>query len=589
MTRGAHTLKFGVEVRRDRYNQGGNLRAHGTFSFDGSATQVPGGSTATSGFGFADFLLGSVKEADRTANMGNAMFRSTSVYTYAQDDWKISRRLTLSVGVRYETMQPWHDKYCGFANATLPSYGVGPNGNGLLPNAPPPILVRPCDKGNFYDGVPFRYAAGVQTSVDSSLLGGKSLVRHDWLDFAPRIGLAWNPFGDTSIRVAAGRFYAQDIGNPVYDMARNLTGTDIFVGSPQLVNNYMSDPWANEAPSGSCPGYSGTCLVGSAMYADQYNRRTPYVHVVSFNIQQPLARDLVLELGYEGSEGHFLQRLNNINQPVLRTGLSDGRTIAQRQPWPAYGRFNYLDGMVNSNYNGFTAKLTRRLSHGLNLLAGFTWSHSLDDGSGPRPAYSQLPKDTYNVHSENYAVSNFDQSRRFVASAVYLLPVGKGQKFLSRGGVADAALGGWQLGSILTFMDGFPVTQAGSGDSDSLNQNSNACNATGMSPFLAHPTPQMFWNINAFNCSDPKLYYSAGNIGMNTLRSPGTRQWDFSAVKYFRITERHNVQFRFESFNFSNHPNWNTPSSSSLTPQSFGIITSAKTMRQLQFALKYSF
>ena len=418
MTRGAHTLKFGVEIRRDRYNQGGNLRAHGTFSFDGSATQVPGGSTATSGFGFADFLLGSVKEADRTANMGNAMFRSTSVYTYAQDDWKISRRLTLSVGVRYETMQPWHDKYCGFANATLPSYGVGPNGNGLLPNAPPPILVRPCDKGNFYDGVPFRYAAGVQTSVDSSLLGGKSLVRHDWLDFAPRIGFAWNPFGDTSIRVAAGRFYAQDIGNPVYDMARNLTGTDIFVTNP---------------------------------------------------------------------------------------------------------------------------------------------------------------------------VSNFDQNRRFVTSAVYLLPVGKGQKFLNRGGVADAALGGWQLGSILTFMDGFPVTQAGSGDSDSLNQNSNACNATGISPFLAHPTPQMFWNINAFNCSDPKLYYNVGNIGMNTLRSPGTRQWDFSAVKYFRITERHNVQFRFESFNFSNHPNWNTPSSSSLTPQGFGIITSAKTMRQLQFALKYSF
>jgi hypothetical protein len=588
LTKGSHTLKFGAEIRRDRYNQSGNQRAHGSFNFDGTATIIPGGSISTSGFGFADFLIGNVKEADRTANIADAMFRATSVYGFAQDDWKVSRRLTLSLGVRYENTEPWHDKYCGFANAMLSSYGVGPNGNGLLPNAAPPVLVRPCDKGSFYDGVPFRYAAGVVTSVDSSLLGGKALVQHDWLDFAPRLGIAWNPFGDTSVRIGMGRFYAQDTGNPVYDMARNLTGTDLFIGDPQLVNNYMDNPWANEAGSSSCPGWSGTCLVGSAMYADQYTRRTPYVHIASFDIQQPLARDLVLEVGYVGSEGHFLQRLNNINQPVLRTSRSDARTIAQRQPWPAYGRFNYDDGMVNSNYNGFSAKVTRRLSHGLTLLAAFTWSHSLDDGSAVRAA-ATLPKDTYNVHSENYGSSAFDLNRHFVTSAVYQLPFGKGKALLNRSGVADAVAGGWQLGTILTFMDGLPITASGSGDSDSLNQNSNACNATGTSPFLPHPTPQVFWNINAFNCSDPALYYSAGNIGLNTLRTPGTRQWDFSASKTFRITERQGVQFRFESFNFPNHPNWNAPSSSALTPQSFGIITSAKTMRQLQFALKYSF
>jgi hypothetical protein len=247
------------------------------------------------------------------------------------------------------------DKYCGFANALLTTYGVGPNGNGL--NAGPPVLARPCSSGNnSYDGVPFRYAAGVQTAVSTSLMGGRSLVQRDWLDFAPRVGVAWNAFADTSVRVAAGRFYAQDTGNPVYDMARNLTGTDLSVTSPQLVNNYMDNPWANEAGSSSCPGWSGPCLVGSAMYADQYNRRTPYIHVVSFDVQQPLAHDLVLEVGYSGSEGHFLQRLNNINQPVLRTSLADARTIAQRQPWPAYGRFNYDHGMVNSNYNGFSSE-----------------------------------------------------------------------------------------------------------------------------------------------------------------------------------------------------------------------------------------
>jgi hypothetical protein len=125
----------------------------------------------------------------------------------------------------------------------------------------------------------------------------------------------------------------------------------------------------------------------------------------------------------------------------------------------------------------------------------------------------------------------------------------------------DVIRGGWEFGSIVTLMDGLPTAAPGSGNSDGLNQNSNSCNATGVSPFLAHPTAQLFWNINAFNCSDPALYYSVGNIGLNVLRTPGTRQWDFLASKNFRIKERHNVQFRFEAFNFPNHPNWNTPSS----------------------------
>ena len=159
---------------------------------------------------------------------------------------------------------------------------------------------------------------------------------------------------------------------------------------------------------------------------------------------------------------------------------------------PHMARFNYPDGMVNSNYNALSAKVTRRLSHGLTLLAAFTWSHSLDDGSGPRTAYSQLPKNTYNVHDENYAVSNFDQQRRFVSLGGLPVAVGKGQKLLNHGGVVDAVLGGWQLGSIVALMDGFPVTQAGSGDSDSLNQNANSCNATGISPL---PAPSNSTNV----------------------------------------------------------------------------------------------
>src|SRR6516165_9765389 len=105
-------MKFGAEIRRDRFNESGNLRSHGSFIFDGSATNNPAVAANLSGYAFADFLLGNVEEADRTEDMANAMCRSTSVYAYAQDDWKISRRVSLSVGLRYENMQPWHDKYC---------------------------------------------------------------------------------------------------------------------------------------------------------------------------------------------------------------------------------------------------------------------------------------------------------------------------------------------------------------------------------------------------------------------------------------------------------------------------------------------
>jgi hypothetical protein len=587
LTRGAHTLKFGAEIRRDRYNQSGNQRSHGEFDFTGIATNNPAAAANTSGYAFADFLIGDVAQADRTENIADAMFRSTSVYMYAQDDWKLSRKLTVSLGLRYETMQPWVDKYCGFANLVVTTYGVGPNGNGLLPNSPPPVLDRPCGTGSFYAGVPFQYAGGVQTSTSTSLMG-KSLVQHDWLDFAPRVGLAWNPIHDTTIRVAAGRMYAQDTGNPIYDMARNLTGTDLFTANPQTVNNYINNPWAQEVASNSCPGFSGTCLVGSAMYADQYTRRTPYVDEWTLDVQQPLARDLILEVGYIGTEGHFLQRLTNINQPVLRSGLTDASTVAQRSPWPAYGRVNYDNGLVNSSYNALSAKVTRRFSNGLTLLSSFTWSHSLDDGSGIR-SIETLPTNTYDIRDENYGSSEFDQRKRFVASVVYQLPIGKGQMFLNHGGPLNAIVGGWQLGSIITVADGLPTTAAYIGDTASLAQNGNLPDATGVSPFLSNPTPQKFWNIAAFNSTDPSLYYQIGNVGLNTLLTPNTRQWDFSAVKDFKFLERHDVQFRFEAFNAPNHPNWNTPPSSVLTPQSFGVITSAKTMRQLQFALKYSF
>jgi len=142
----------------------------------------------------------------------------------------------------------------------------------------------------------------------------------------------------------------------------------------------------------------------------------------------------------------------------------------------------------------------------------------------------------------------------------------------------------------VTFADGLPTDVGTIGDSLNLGSSSgNYPNATGISPFIANPTRTRFWNVAAFDATSPSLSLLFGNAGRNTLRTPGRQNWDASVARNFRILEGHSLQFRFEAFNLTNHPNWNTPSANAQTPATFGVVTSAKTMRQMQVALKYNF
>ena len=153
--------------------------------------------------------------------------------------------------------------------------------------------------------------------------------------------------------------------------------------------------------------------------------------------------------------------------------------------------------------------------------------------------------------------------------------------------MVDRVLGGWQVTSILTFADGTPINTGGIGDRASVDQD-NWPDATGISPIPSVRTTERFWNRDAFDPNHPDLRFRNGSVGRNVLITPGTRQWDFSLLKNTRIKEGHELEFRFEAFNFGNHPNYNAPSSDTRS-STFGVITSARTMRELQFGLKYSF
>jgi hypothetical protein len=248
-------------------------------------------------------------------------------------------------------------------------------------------------------------------------------------------------------------------------------------------------------------------------------------------------------------------------------------------------------------------KLTRRLSNGLSLLAGYTFSHSLDSGSaigsdnGTAPRQPQIGW----CRRCEYGPSDFDTRHRFVISALYELPVGKGKRFLNHG-IASAVLGGWQVNSIITRSSGFPVSLLdGTNRSNTFYSLNRPDVVAGAHYELDNPTPDQWFNILAFKLQPQ---FTTGNAQRNSVLGPGIFSWDFSTLKNFNFTERAYLQFRFECFNCANHPNFADPITTLATNRfdndgfvipgtgPFGKVTSTRggiDMRQLQFSLKLYF
>jgi hypothetical protein len=418
---------------------------------------------------------------------------------------------------------------------------------------------------------------------------GRSLVNPDNNNFGPRVGLSYSPTDRWTLRAGFGTFYVQDIGNAVFDMSRNMAGRDTYVASIENRSADLNDPWALERANAKCPGYSGTCLAGPQLLGNMQNNRTPYVNQLMANVQRQITQNLVLELGYLGNEGHKLNRFVVINQPIVKSGPTDTRTVPQRTPFPSYGRIQENAAEVNSNYHAFDAKLTQRLTKGLTYTVAYTRSKAIDGGSALRTNSGDTlwPVNSYNLRAER-GLSQFDLPRRFVASYVYELPFGAGKPWLQQG-VWGQIAGGWQLGGVLTLADGTAMSVAQLGDTAGLNTLGNQPDATGISPIPANRSAQRFWNIASINASNPALSWRPGNMGRNTLFTPGTQNFDASLMRNIKIYETHVLNFRFEAFNALNHPYWNAPSADARNASTFGVVTSAKSMRQLQFALKYSF
>ena len=586
---GSHSFKFGAEVDRTDFNETGNQYARGAYSITNQAT----------GYTPADFMLGYVASTTDAVALAVARFRQTSQFYYIQDSWKIRPNVTISYGLRYEYVPAWSDRV-PLVNTWFPN---GPflqgDPKGLNPQ---PVATQPCiienGTGNFNSGnvvFPTVAQGGVCTARDGRL--GSNLVNSDHTNFAPRLGIAWSPTDKWTVRAGAGIFYTQDTGNPVFDMARSLSGKFQVTANIATHNLTFEVPFSTATSPCGALAPPLACVPTPTLVNTYYVRRTPYVEQYELNVQRQLGKNTSLEIGYLGTQSHFLPRYIYFNAAAPGPGSQ-----LSREAWPNFNNTVENIDVVNANYNALSVKVTRRLSSGFTYLLGYTYSKSIDDGSGLRTLGTDQigAQNSYCIPCER-GLSIFDQKHRFVASTLYQLPFGKGHALMNSR-VGSAIAGGWDFGVIWSMATGSPVDIMDGQDRSNIGSSSmDRPNATGQSSKLSNPTPNEWFNVQAF-ALQPQ--YTFGNVGRNTVIGPPLFSVDFSLKKDMRFTERLRLQLRLDAFNAFNHPNFGSPNNALAADHldaggvpipgsgGFGTITSLNSnisMRQLQVSLKLVF
>lgn len=572
---GKHSLRMGGEYRYNQFLQIGNEFARGRFTHNGSFTG--NGNTLAGGYNGADLLLGAPSVIEAAVALARGDFRNSEIAFYLDDTYKLSRKLTLSLGLRYELAQPLLDKFGLQPNFQLrqPLPSVA---NVADPNLHP-VFVR-TGAGDFYEDLAFRFTGPVQLARDGRL--GNRLITTDRNNFAPRIGIAYSPSAKWSIRTGGGVFFAQESKNSIFDMSRAAGGRANPVIDLQAIPTLSYSNYINTAqlPVRFAPGLT---------WGADNNLRTTYSLQYLLNVQRTLSESSVLELGYTGNVSRRINYLINANAPLPGITPFDAR-----EPYPEWHGIQFLNGDGIGNYNAFSAKLTQRLTSRMTAMFSYTWSKALDENSAIRGTGSDFTLMNPRCRSCDYSYAGFDVPQRLVVSLLYNLPFGKGQRLLNNSALADAVVGGWQLSTITNLQSGTPINPE-SWDSAGMGAgfpHSNRLNCvSGVNPIASTPHPDRYFVREAFTNVTAGQF---GNCARNALRAPSNWNVDFSAMKDFKIHEAHTLQFRMEMFNAPNHPAWGRPSAAWGTQgaapnAAFGRIRSTSQLRQIQFALKYSF
>jgi len=575
--RGKHSWKFGTEIRTEEFTIFQPAAPRGTLSF-GSIFTDNAASVGTGGSGFASFLAG-LADSGSITNLHNIDYHRPVYAFYAQDDWKVTPKLTLNLGLRYElfaTIKERHNQQGTFDLST---------GSLIVPK-----------------GVNVQLTPTLAGEFPLSATGTPGLINPDLNNFAPRFGLAYQVSEKLVVRTGYGIFYG---GNEAGPWSNPSMGFNPPFFTIETLNTTCGGAAANPATIDcSIPGLSvlangfpANSLVDPNtpfLFSINPHLVTPYMQQWHLTTQYQLPGKTVLEIGYAGSKGSKQYLFFNANQAAATTNSS--LPFAQRRLFPLIdAAISEIQSAGRSRYNSLQVRAEKRFSRGLTFLAAWTWAHSLDLASSADLG-AQNGGDFRNHLQPQWedANSDFDVRHRFVFSYLYELPVGRGKRFLGdAGGVLNQIAGGWQFGGITTVSTGnwFTILDATNfSNSDSQQRPDLVGN-----PHATPCVPGTFFNTCAF--ANPAVG-SFGNVGRNTIQGPGYQVWDFSLFKNFHLTERMNLEFRSEFFNMFNHANLqfakSGPQNSISTttfpsPGVFGFLTAARDPRQIQFALKLSF
>jgi hypothetical protein len=640
---GNHTMKFGVDVRRQQFNQFYYYNVNGTFDYYGGGNNDPAAYNADGSQNlFPNYLLG----LPDSFNQGSAQVeyvRNTGLYLFAQDSWKIRPNLTLNYGLRWELNTPLADKA-----QHVETFRPGQSST-----------VYPCANTPNTDCTS-QDAIGLVVPGDPGVPAG--MTQTYYKAFAPRIGIAWSPgtSAKTSIRAGWGLFY-----NPIEQLVLAQFGAEPPFGGSTLVNETQFNlPFLGQDGTQYPNPFHGVISParGSAMdwglfepidlFGDfQPHMRTQYSAQYNLTIQHELTKDMKLEVGYVGSQGHRLLATHDINYSNPQTCLDlnsilgagtcgqfgedsqffippgttlasdlhlpyaqnhtvipagtivgpNGITLTGLRPYsspqcnplsgtgcpvvPVFTSIFAQDTIASSAYNSLQVSLEKRFVHGLQFTAAYTYSKSIDEASSFEGILDPLPG------AHNYAPSLFDARHRFVISYYWDLPI---RKFA---GFAGKALNGWAVSGITTYQTGFPIRITSSADNELMN--SADFEYPGEPDQLTRfgwQSPQKngnyYFNPQIFTedtTVDPSLLGRVGTAPRTICCGPGISETDISFIKNLPINERTHMEFRGELFNVFNHTQFYNPDGNSTDGSQFGQVTQVKDPRLAQFALKLYF
>lgn len=548
---GKHNLKFGGNYRFVRSWYAISSSARATYSFNGGFSQDPQNRSKT-GSGLADFMLG-IPNSSGISNFLAGDIRYKYAGAFLQDDWKLTSRLTVNAGIRYELWTQPVERTDRQANFYLADRKLA-----FASNKVPA-------------GVPASYVENVPSGV-----GARSLLQPLNKNFAPRLGFAYQAAPSMVVRGGAGIFFAD---NPFIGASGRLPANPPYA----ISNTYATD---NITPiiglSTGFPANSVTAVDFNSVNLVTFapDLKNGNVYHWSLGLQKQ-AREWVFEANYVGTRATGMPLGYNVNQAFAGPG-----SVASRRPYPGFNNITAQTPLGVSRYNALEVRAERRYSNGLSVLASYTFSRSLDNG-GEQLIGDLGLRNVQNVNWE-YGLSLGDTRHRFVTSTLYDLPFGHGRTFNIANPVLNGIAGNWQINAIVTVHSGQPftpalgVSSANTGDARP-NRIADGNLAGGQRAI------QNWFDKTAFT-TPPSYQY--GNAGRDILFAAGAANADFSLFKRFslaKLRERSELQVRAESFNVLNHPQFGRPNARVDIAQGASISSLSAAMRQMQLGLKFLF